>query len=147
MTLSLYGFSRGYVGFRTAIDQASSPGAATVSTFSVDGLHWTTGRPMDVSGLESAVVITQLVEGPSGLLAVGRYPGAACGPATIDALWTSPDGLTWSLVQPPAAFGSASVYTVDGGSNGFIASGIEKDGKTQAVWLSADGRLDRGSPD
>jgi hypothetical protein len=117
-----------------------------VSTFSADGLHWTTGRPMEVDGLKSWVDITQVVEGPSGLLAVGRYPGAACGgPATIDALWTSTDGLDWSLVQPSADFASANfasanVYWVDGGTTGFIASGIKKDGKTQAVWLSADGR-------
>jgi hypothetical protein len=87
------------------------------------------------------VDITQVVEGPSGLLAVGRYPGAACGgPSTIDALWTSTDGLTWSLVRPSADFASARVFWVDGGSNGFIASGILKDATTQAVWLSGDGR-------
>jgi hypothetical protein len=141
VTVSVYGWSRGYVGFRTAIDQIPSTSVTRVSTFSADGLHWTTGRPMQVDGLKSWVDITQVVEGPSGLLAVGRYPGAACGgPATIDALWTSTDGLDWSLVQPSAAFASASVYRVDGGSNGFIASGILKDGKTQAVLLSEDGR-------
>jgi len=141
VTVSVYGWSRGYVGFRTAIEQGSSPSVTMVSTFSADGLHWTAGQPMEVAGLESWVDITQVVEGPSGLLAVGRYPGAACGgPATINALWTSTDGLTWSLVQPSADFASASVYWVDGGSTGFIASGIEKDGKAQAVWLSADGR-------
>jgi hypothetical protein len=141
VTVSVYGWSRGYVGFRTAIDQGSSPGVTMVSTFSADGLHWTEGRPMEVAGLKSAVDITQVVEGPSGLLAAGRYPGAACGgPSTIDALWTSTDGLTWSLVQPSADFASARVFWVDGGSTGFIASGILKDGATQAVWLSGDGR-------
>jgi hypothetical protein len=141
VTVSLYGWSRGYIGFRTAIEQGSSPGVTMVSTFSADGLHWTAGRPLATGSLESWVDITQVVEGPSGLLAVGRYPGAASGgPATINALWTSTDGLTWSLVQPSADFASASVYWVNGGSTGFIASGIEKDGKTQAVWLSADGR-------
>jgi len=140
-TVSVYGWSRGYVGFRTAIDQIPSMSVTMVSTFSADGLHWTTGRPMDVAGLESWVDITQVVEGPSGLLAVGRYPGAACGgPSTIDALWTSTDGLTWSLVRPSADFASARVFWVDGGSNGFIASGILKDATTQAVWLSGDGR-------
>jgi hypothetical protein len=141
VTVSVYGWSRGYVGFRAAIDQSSSLSVTMVSTFSADGLHWTVGRPVGIAGLKSAVDITQVVEGPSGLLAVGRYPGAACGgPSTIDALWTSTDGLTWSLVQPSADFASASVYRVDGGSTGFIASGILKDGTTQAVWLSGDGR-------
>jgi len=115
-TVSVYGWSRGYVGFRTAIDQIPSTSLTMVSTFSADGLHWTTGRPMDVAGLESWVDITQVVEGPSGLLAVGRYPGAACGgPSTIDALWTSTDGLTWSLVRPSADFASARVFWVDFG--------------------------------
>jgi len=141
VTVSLYGWSRGYVGFRTAIEQGSSLSVTMVSTSSADGLHWTAGRPVEVEGLKSAVDITQVVEGPSGLLAVGRYPGAACGgPATIDALWTSTDGLAWSLVQPSADFAAASVYWVDGGSTGFIASGFERDGTTQAVWLSGDGR-------
>ena len=118
-----------------------------VPAFSADGLHWTTGRPMEVEGLESVVDITQVVEGPSGLLAVGRYPGAACGgPATIDALWTSTDGLAWSLVHPSAAFASSRAYWVEGGSTGYIASGILKDGTTQAVWLSADGRSWRQIP-
>jgi hypothetical protein len=141
--VSLYGWSRGYVGFRAAVDQSSAAADSVtmVSTFSTDGLHWTAGRALDIEGLKSLVDITQVVEGPSGLLAVGRYPGAGCGgPATVDALWTSTDGLAWSLVQPPADFASASVYTIDGGSLGYIASGMLKDGVTQAVWLSGDGR-------
>ena len=141
VTVNLYGWSRGYVGFRNDIEQDSSMSSLMVSTFSADGLHWTPGRPVEMAGLKSAVDITQVVEGPSGLLAVGRYPGVACGgPATIDALWTSTDGLTWSLVQRSADFAAAGVYRVNGGSTGFIASGIEKDGTTQAVWLSRDGR-------
>jgi hypothetical protein len=119
-----------------------------VSTFSADGLHWTAGRPLDIEGLmKTTVGITAVIEGPSGLLAVGRYQQAACGgPATVDVLWTSSDGLTWTRVTPPADFASASVYTIDGGSTGYIASGTLKDGVTQAVWLSADGRSWRQSP-
>jgi hypothetical protein len=138
------------VGFRTAFDQSSGAEAATfsmVATSSSDGLHWTVGWPMDVESLKDVVDITQVVEGPSGLLAVGHYGRMACGgPATVDALWTSTDGLKWSRVQPPADFTSASVYTVDGGSIGYIASGTLKDGVTQAVWLSADGRSWRQVP-
>ena len=139
----VYGWSRGYVGFRTAVDGdfAGSQTVAMVSTSSTDGLHWTLGRPMGVEGLTGAVEITGVVEGPSGLLAVGRYPPGICGgPATVNALWTSTDGVTWSRVKPPADFASASVYTVDAGSTGYIATGTLKDGVTQAVWLSGDGR-------
>jgi len=149
--VSVFGWSRGYVGFRTAVDQSNPSVAATmsiVSTFSADGLHWTAGRPLDIEGLmKTTVGITAVIEGPSGLLAVGRYQQAACGgPATVDVLWTSSDGLTWTRVTPPADFASASVYTIDGGSTGYIASGTLKDGVTQAVWLSADGRSWRQSP-
>lgn len=149
--VGVFGWSRGYVGFRAAVDMSSAVAAPTVSmisTSSSDGLHWTAGRPLDIEGLMKAPVgITAVVEGPSGLLAVGRYEQAACGgPATVDALWTSSDGLTWTRVQPPADFTSASVYTVDGGSIGYIASGTLKDGVTQAVWLSGDGRSWRQVP-
>ena len=138
------------MGFRTAFDDSSAtaaPSIAMVSTSSTDGLHWTTGRPMDVQGLKDGVDITQVVQGPAGLVAAGHYPLMACGgPPTVDALWTSTDGLTWSRVQPPADFASASVYTIDGGSTGYIASGTLKDGVTQAVWLSTDGRSWRQAP-
>ena len=95
----VFGWSRGYVGFRTATDPSSTtdvPTAALVSTSSADGLHWTAGRSMDVEGLmKDAVYVTQVVEGPSGLLAIGHYPPATCGgPPTVVALWTSTDGLT-----------------------------------------------------
>jgi len=112
-----------------------------VATSSADGLHWTAGQPMDIEGLNDVVRITAVVEGPAGLLAVGYHPPTTCGgPSTVEALWTSPDGLTWTRVQTPAYFTSASVYTVDAGSTGYIASGTLKNGVTQAVWLSKDGR-------
>ena len=46
----------------------------------------------------------------------------------------------WTRVQLPADFVSASVYTVDAGSAGYIATGMLKDGVTPAVWVSADGK-------
>ncbi|MGA2512906.1 MAG: hypothetical protein ABSG37_04745 [Candidatus Limnocylindrales bacterium] len=153
MRVSVFGWSGGYVGFRTAYDLSDTLQAtvALVSTYSADGLHWTAGRPMDVEGLPDAsegVAVTQVLDGPSGLLAVGEaFPPLICGgPPTVYALWTSPDGLTWTRVQPPADFASASVYTVDAGSIGYIASGTLKDGVTQAVWLSGDGRSWRQVP-
>jgi hypothetical protein len=143
-TVGVFGWSRGYVGFRTASDQ-SSPQTVSfklVSTTSSDGLHWTAGKAMDVSGLPFAVVVTAVVEGPAGLLAVGESQDkATCGgPPTVAATWTSTDGVAWALVKPPADFASASVYTVDAGSTGYVATGLLKDGATHAVWLSGDGR-------
>jgi hypothetical protein len=149
MQVSVFGWSRGYVGFRSTSDETSpeTPSFTMVSTTSTDGLHWTAGRALDVKGLKDVVNITAVLEGPSGLLAVGQYGRMACGgPGTVDALWTSTDGTTWAPVQPPATFASASVYTVEAGSTGYIASGTLKDGVTQAVWLSGDGRSWRQVP-
>ena len=141
--VSVFGWSRGYVGFQMIVtDDTSAIWKYTlVSSSSPDAVRWTADRPMAHPALNYAVEITGLEEGPSGLLAVGRMPPEACGgPPTVSAMWTSTDELTWTLVTPPADFASASVYTVDGGSSGFIATGVLKDGVTQAVWLSADGR-------
>ena len=140
--VSVYGWSGGYAGFQMIVTNDNFPEKYTlVSTSSRDAVHWTADRPMPLPALDSAVEVTGLEEGPSGLLAVGRMQPAACGgPVTVRAMWTSPDALTWSLVTPPADFASASVYTIDGGPAGYIATGILKDGTTQAVWLSTDGR-------
>jgi hypothetical protein len=141
-TVTVFGWSRGYVGFQTIVTSDTRLGTGTmVSTSSPDAVHWTPDRAMTVTGIDYPLTITAVLEGPSGLLAIGRITGAACGgPSTVSAMWTSTDGQTWSLVTPPSDFASASVHTVDGGSAGFIATGILKDGATQAVWLSSDGR-------
>ena len=141
--VSVFGWSRGYVGFQMIVtdDSAAVQKYTLVSTSSSDAVHWTADSPMAHPALDFAVEITAVEEGPSGLLAVGSELPAACGgPVTVKAMWTSTDGLTWSLVTPPADFASASVYTLDGGSSGFIATGLLKDGVTEAVWLSTDGR-------
>lgn len=144
---NVFGWSRGFVGFRTVLHASDSHTGITVesdamvSTASTDGLHWTAGRALDIANLGSPVGITAVVEGPSGLLAVGRLARGICGgPATVDVLWNSTDGLSWTRVSLPADFASSSVYTLDAGSNGYIATGILKDGVTAAVWVSADGR-------
>jgi hypothetical protein len=138
----VYGWSGGYVGFRTVATQGQrSDSFALTSTSSSDATHWSAGRAMDVAGLAYAIEITSVVEGPASLVAVGRITGMACGgPPTVAAMWTSADGLAWSRVTPPADFTSATVYTVEGGTAGFIATGIMKDSVTQGLWISPDGR-------
>jgi hypothetical protein len=139
------------VGFRSAEDipNTVAPSFAIVSTSSADGLHWTVGRALDITGLEG-VDITAVVEGPAGLLAVGRPSGGWCGPSIVAALWTSADGLTWTRVQPPAESTPSApftgVYTIDAGSTGYIATGTLKNGVTPAVWLSGDGKSWRQVP-
>ncbi|MGD0248532.1 MAG: hypothetical protein ABSB75_05710 [Candidatus Limnocylindrales bacterium] len=139
---TVYGWSHGFVGF-TATTEGDTSGAqqdvTLIGVASPDGLHWTVGHALDAQGLQYAAIMS-VVEGPAGLVAVGRGPGAICGgPPTVNALWTSTDGLTWSRVTLPPDFAAASVYTVDGGTTGYIAAGTLKDGTTQVVWLSSDG--------
>jgi hypothetical protein len=145
--ISVFGWSRGYVGFRTAITQNFSDAKMSqeklvmVSTASTDGVHWTSGKAFGEGDQASWVVIRAVVEGPAGLLAVGVNPAGMCGgPATVGAMWTSLDGQTWTRVKPPADFAAARVYTVDAGSTGYIATGTLNDDVTPAVWVSADGR-------
>jgi hypothetical protein len=96
---------------------------------------------MDATGLAIFGAVAEVVEGPAGLLAVGRPQAAACGgPPRVDALWTSTDGVAWTRVQFSGNFGSATVYTIDAGSTGYVATGASPDGTTQFVWLSQDGR-------
>ena len=141
--VNVFGWSRGYVAFGSSYDMASMDASTSnlVSSSSTDAVHWTTPKPMSVAGLTYAVEVTSVSETPSALVAIGRIVGVACGgPSTVSAMWSSLDGLTWSRVTPPADFASASVYTVDGGPSGFIAFGHLKDGLTQSLWTSSDGR-------
>lgn len=139
--VSVFGWSRGYVGFRAVIDMSSDvAGAVVVSTSSTDGLHWTAGRSLDITGLANFGRVGQMVEGPGGLLAVGRPQPMACGgPSTVDGLWTSTDGVAWTRVMLSGDLASAVLYTVDAGSTGYIATGALTGG-APALWISQDGR-------
>jgi WD40 repeat protein len=73
---------------------------------------------------------TRLAVGPRGWLATG--PGA---------IWTSRDGLSWTLVATHGITGG-QVFVLTGTADGFLAAGQAQapDGKTQAViWTSRDG--------
>jgi hypothetical protein len=50
----------------------------------------------------------------------------------------SQDGLTWQSVSM-APFGKDSVYSVDGGGAGYIATGLGANGATPMIWTSTDG--------
>jgi len=76
----------------------------------------------------------RLAGGPAGWLAVGPQ-----------AIWTSPNGLSWTLVSAkgltPMLAGD-QMWVLNSTSGGFLAAGVAADGKqaTQAVlWTSRDG--------
>ncbi len=65
---------------------------------------------MPPAGIDYPLSITAVLEGLTGLLAIGRITGMACGgPSTVSAMWTSSDGATWNRVTTPADFAAASV--------------------------------------
>jgi hypothetical protein len=149
ISFRVFGWSRGYVGFRTREEYALYPdkpagdGFAIVSETSPDGLHWTRGAALEAPDWNPRyyrqMVIKQVVEGPAGLLAMGSVNGLAGGVPFVEVLLTSTDGRSWSPVDVNKAFGGHAVMTVDAGSAGYIAVGRMSTGGP-LVWTSSDGR-------
>jgi hypothetical protein len=142
--VGLLGWSGGFLavaasGGHTGDDTSNAP-FAIASAASSDGLHWSAWRNLDVSKLGDGVDVDGIVEGPSGLLLVGRPFGDTCGgPETVAALWSSTDGATWKRVPLPSVWRSNRVQSLDGGSSGYVATGLLSDGTTPGIWLSQDG--------
>jgi hypothetical protein len=133
--VSIFGWSRGFVGF--SITSAGDFGAATqntvTTTYSGDGVHWHAG-PGVGQPTRNPLVVRGVFEGPDGLLAVEE--SGACGDSWVEGLLTSSDGVTWQAVDMQKAFGNAVIWNVSGGSTGFVAT----DTIGQAVWTSRDGQ-------
>jgi hypothetical protein len=139
---AIFGWSRGYLAFRENVDSGSA-----IPWLSADGLQWQQGRSLDMTGISQGAQVEELVEGPAGLLALGRAPGCAddgsgCMPQPATALWTSVDGASWSRVDLRKAFGGAAVGDVSAGPKGYMAVSLSSDAgaAAPAVWLSADGQ-------
>jgi hypothetical protein len=83
--------------------------------------------------------MNSVTAGGPGLVAVGdgeREEDAHSGVV----VWTSPDGITWSLVpHDDAAFDDASMESVIAGAFGLVAVGADWDEDRAAVWTSPDG--------
>jgi hypothetical protein len=142
--VGVHGWSGGYVALEQtggSDEDGNDIPVVIRSSASSDGIHWAAPTTIDTAGIVGNIEITDIVEGPSGLLALGYPVGDTCGgPPTVVALWTSPDGGTWRRVTLPKDFRTGQVHTIDGGSAGFIATGSRADGTTQALWTSPDGR-------
>ena len=125
----------GGVMWLSRVSGSDAPPAAPPSSFT-----WTR-VPHDEAIFGEASMSSVTAGGP-GLVAVGVawdhpsrdpevYPGYA-------AVWTSPDGATWSRVpHDEAVFGEASMSSVTAGGPGLVAVGDGDLGA--AVWTSPDG--------
>jgi hypothetical protein len=156
------------VGFDRPAEQGE--GNAVVWT-SPDGFTWS-GVPHDeaVFGGDSRQIMLSVTTGGPGLVAVGTdgytYGGdedphterpdelATVALASDAAVWTSPDGFTWSRVphdedvfatsgeQYPAGAHEERMLSVTAGGPGLVAAGfdsVDDCGWDSAVWTSPDG--------
>ncbi len=122
----------------TAATAAATPAAATLSS-----LTWSR-VPGDeaVFGGEGGQAMASVTAGGPGLVAVGRE---VSGRDSDAAVWTSPDGVTWSRVpHDEAVFGgeaSQAMASVTVGGPGLVAVGSDgpTDDSDAAVWTSPDG--------
>ena len=127
-----YGWSKGFVVFRTIgviTGDELSKSIAIVPYVSTDGLTWTKGQPLDVTGLDAWEIVAGVVEGPAGILAYGHGELATCGgPTHYNRLWVSKDGLSWSRID------KGGFTYIDAGSSGYVATDYSSN-----IWVSADG--------
>jgi len=110
---------------------------ATLVT-TTDGVTWEEG-PADSAALFDSSTVSAVIEGGSGLLAVGASPGGEFVPTA--AVFTSPNGLDWTRVTPRNAdFDDSSMLDVMAIGTGYVAVGAApfKTGLMTA-WTSPDG--------
>jgi hypothetical protein len=142
--VTVHGWTGGYVAFDQAGGADGNGNVTPIimrASASTDGLHWSAPSVLDASNLDNNVEIANIVEGPSGLLAVGFPFGDTCGgPPVVAALWSSVDGRTWDRVPLPKDFRTGQVHQISGGSAGFLATGSRADATIAAIWTSRDGR-------
>ena len=111
------------------LDEAESTAAAVWT--SVDGMAWTRVPHVSVFAAEGRnLVIWDVTAAGPGLVAVGAEEWSG---GTRAAVWTSPDGLTWSRVSPDAsAFTDGAMDHIIAGGPGLVAWGSD-------LWVSDDG--------
>jgi len=128
-----------------ALDEEDRPGLYAAIWTSVDGNRWSRvqfDREVFGSHLPSSLDgdgtwIHSVAVGGPGFVAVGADSGAA-------AVWTSPDGVTWTRVpHDPEVFGDGEPWlamnAVTAGGPGLVAAGHGERYSGAAIWTSPDG--------
>ncbi|GBE23505.1 MAG TPA: hypothetical protein ENH00_08070 [Actinobacteria bacterium] len=119
----------------------SGGGADAAVWTSPDGTTWTRVPPDEAifGGIGRQQMFSVAAGGP-GLVAVGSD---SSGGDTDAAVWTSPDGLTWTKVPADATVfggqGDQHMVSVAAGGPGLVAVGMDSsgDGSDAAVWIGA----------
>jgi hypothetical protein len=125
-----------------AVGESGRPGDFDAAVWtSPDGITWSRVPHNEAvfGGIAYQGMLSVTVGGP-GLVAVGS-DGSHDRSAAV---WTSPDGITWSRVpHNEAVFGGAAMSSVGVGGPGLVAVGSDGDPQTaignEVVWTSPDG--------
>ena len=114
------------------------PHGVAIWTSTDGGSSW---AELDGTDALGAASMTSMVSAEQGLVAVGY---ARNDPSAFDisaAVWTSPDGVTWTRIPHSAPFDSSGMRAVTIGSGAYVAVGSDHGaGRTRpAVWSSGNG--------
>lgn len=126
----------------TALVLRASLAESTVATLytSTDGETWEAVDDSRARVFDNGGIAAVVARPGGGLLAVGASPGGEFVPTA--AMWTSDDGLAWTLTSPRGAgFEDCAATDVTAVQGGYTAAGTCWDGERSrlAVWSSADG--------
>ncbi len=105
-------------------------------TSSADGRTWRTAGRLDLGSDHEAITVTQLVEGPAGLLATAERVGCAWHKPAVR-MWRSTDGDSWTPIDLKSVFGADVIPSVSGGSAGYVV--LAATTKERTLWTSQDG--------
>ena len=132
----VFGWSKGYLGFTSAYVKATGVMQSLLVTSSTDGLHWSSAGRLDLGKGDIPIVVTQVVEGPSGLLATAEQVGCGWQKPALR-MWRSTDGASWTPIDIKTVFGAEALPSVSAGSAGYIV--LAASGQKRTVWTSQDG--------
>ena len=115
-------------------------GTAAIAACSGSSSAWTPAVALPGAAGATLNGITMGTTSSSPFVAVGTVP--ATGEVEHAAVWTSPDGTTWSQAPDMADFGQAQMLAVAVGPVGYMAVGARcSTGEcgSNAIWTSSDG--------